>query len=289
MSLPNLGDQIGQAINAWIRSLADAVTAPALNAAGALLLQTPDFTTIADVRRLWTIGVGVADSAFVLAALWAGVLIMASGTVDGMYSAKRLLSRLVLAAVLSNASLALCGALIGIDNALVTTLVGANPTVDVWGQAVSKVTGDVPPSVQIPSALLSLVVAVIALLLAVVYIVRDFMLLVATVIAPLALATYGVPQFDEVARVWGRVYAACLFVQVVQAELLNVGMQLVTHSDWIGAPASEFVDLLVLLVLLSASAKLPFWAFRWAFGHSFNEDHLVQRIGTTVRAFREGA
>ena len=282
----NLGDQIGQAINAWIRSLADAVTAPALNAAGWLLFQTPDFTTLPFVRRLWLIGVGVADSALVLAALWAGILIMASGTVDGVYSGKRLLSRLVLAAVLSNASLALCGALIGIDNALVTTLVGANPSHDVWAQAVSHVTGDVPPSVQIPSALLSLVVAVIAVLLAVVYIVRDFILLVATVVAPLALTAYSVPQFDEVARVWGRIYAAGLFVQVVQAELMNVGLQLVTHSDWIGAPTSEFIDLLVLLVLLYAAVKLPFLAFRWAFGHSVSEDRIVQRIGATVDAFR---
>ena len=283
----DLTDQIGQAINGWIKSLADAITGPALKAAGQLLFQTPDFTAIPDVRRLWLIGVGVADTAFVLAALWAGILIMASGTVDAAYSGKRLLSRLVLAVVLSNASLALCAGLIGFENALVVALVGGNPSADAWGQAVSHVNSD-HPTVAVLAAVMSLALAVIALLLVAVYIVRDVILLVATVIAPLALATYSVPQLDEAASVWWRVYALGLFVQVLQAEVLNVGLGLVGHADLLGAPASEFVDVLVLLILLYILAKMPFWAFRWAFGHSFSEDHLVQRLAATARAWRPG-
>jgi hypothetical protein len=283
----DLTDQIGRAINGWIKSLADAITGPTLKAAGQLLFQTPDFTAIPDVRRFWLIGVGIADTAFVLAALWAGILIMASGTVDAAYSGKRLLSRLVLAAVLTNASLPLCAGLIGFENALLAALVGSNPTANVWGQAVSHMSSQ-HLTVEVLAALMSIALAAIALLLVAVYIVRDVILLVATVIAPLALATYSVPRLDEAASLWWRVYALGLFVQVVQAEVLNVGLGLVGHADLLGAPASEFFDVLVLLILLYVLAKMPFWAFRWAFGHSFSNDHIVQRLAATARAWRPG-
>ena len=169
-----------------------------------------------------------------------------------------------------------------------TALVGSNPTADVWGQAVSHVNSQ-RPTVAVLAALMSLALAAIALLLVVAYLIRDVVLLAATVIAPLALATYSVPQLDEAASVWWRVYGAGLFVQVAQAEVLNVGLRLVGHADLLGAPASELTDVLVLLILLWVLAKMPFWAFRWAFGHSFSEDHLAQRVAATVRAWRPAA
>src|SRR6266550_782284 len=71
------------------------------------------------------------------------------------------------------------------------------------------------------------------LLLVAVSIGRDVVLLIATVLAPLALVTYALPQTEELARLWWRVYGALLFVQVVQAVLVQIGGELVVHTDWL--------------------------------------------------------
>ncbi len=273
-----------QAINGWLQSLAGAVTRPALQIASSFLFQTPAFDTLPDVQKLWAIEVGVADSVFILAAVAGGIMVMASGTFETLYSAKRLLPRLALAAVLTNISLPLCGALIALDNALVVALLGPSPATTLWPHVVAQLAGgDTGP--QVLSSLISLALAAIALLLVLVYIGRDLILLVGTVIAPLALATYGLPQTDEIARAWGRAYAAALFVQVAQAELLNVGAQLIDHTDWLGAPASGLVSALVLITVLYLVLRLPFAAYKWAFGNGVSVGYWLRTLAATARSW----
>jgi hypothetical protein len=277
---------IVQAINGWLIALAATVTKPALQIASPFLFQTPAFDQLPDVRRLWAVAVGVADATFVVAAVVMGVMVMASGTFETLYTAKRLLPRLALAVVLTNVSLALCGALIGLDNALVVALLGPHPADDVWAHLVAQITsGDTGP--QVLTSLTSLALAAIALLLVLVYIVRDLILLVGTVIGPLALATYGLPQTDEIARIWGRAYVAALFVQVAQAELLNVGVQFIEHTDWLGGPTSGIVTALVLFTVLYLDWRLPFVAYRWAFGQGVGANRVVQVVLATGRSVWE--
>src|SRR5205085_9605069 len=100
--------------------------------AGQLLFQTPQFDKIDAIQKGWEVTRGVTDALLVLAVLIGGVMIMASGSFETNYTAKRLLPRLVLAAVLSNSSLALCGALTKLDNALVAGLLGTEPGQTLW-------------------------------------------------------------------------------------------------------------------------------------------------------------
>src|SRR5207302_11287012 len=99
--------------------------------------------------------------------------------------------------------LAIAGALIRLDNALVTAMVGGDPAGSAWAQLNAHL---VSPAVtdQVISSLVALAAAVLALLLVVVYIARDLLLLVGTVLAPLALATQALPQLEEIARLWWR-------------------------------------------------------------------------------------
>ena len=183
----DITSQVIEAINGWLQSLAQGVLGPALQAAGKFIFQTPAFDGLAQVQQTWAVARDVADAMFVLALLLGGVLVMASGTFETEYTAKRLLPRLVLAAVLSNASLAICGSLIRLDNALVLGLLGPDPAGTLWAQATAGL-GRPDLGGQVISSLLSLAAALLALLLVVVYIVRDLVLLVGTVLAPLALA-----------------------------------------------------------------------------------------------------
>src|SRR5207248_5448152 len=126
--------QVVQAINGWLAELERAVLGPALQAAGQLLFQTPALDSVPSIQTGWQTTRDIADAVFVLALLAGGMLVMASGTFETEYTAKRLLPRMGLAAVLANTSLALCGALIKLDNALVQALLGPSAASTLWTQ-----------------------------------------------------------------------------------------------------------------------------------------------------------
>jgi hypothetical protein len=278
----DITSQVVEAINGWLVALEHAVLGPALQAAGQLLFQTPQLDTVASVRTGWETARDVADALFVLALLGAGLLVMASGTFETEYSAKRLLPRIGLAAVLANTSLVVCGQLIQLDNALVQALLGPDAASSLWSQLTAGAgRGDLGGEVL--ASLIGLATALLALLLVVVYVVRSLVLVVGTVLAPLALTCYALPQTEEVAQLWGRVYAAGLFIQVLQATLVAIGSQLIAHTDWLGA-SSALVSGLVLATLLYLLLKLPLLAYRWAFRQPVQKNRIVQVFARAARA-----
>ena len=274
--------QVIDAINGWLQSLAAHLLRPAMTAAGQLLFQTPAYDSIPEVGRSWSLVRDVTDGLFVLAMLAVGVLVMASGTFESRYSAKVLLPRVILAAVSANASLAICGGLIRLDNALVQGLLGPDPGASAFAQLAGMIQGPAA-SDQVVGSLVSIAAAILAVLLVVLFIGRDLLLLVATVLAPLALASYALPQTDEIARLWWRVFSALLFVQVIQAVLVEVGLQLLRHTDWLG-PVSDITSGLVLITLLYLLFKLPSAAYHWAFRQRISQHPVVQGTVATVRA-----
>jgi len=274
--------QVIDAINGWLQSLAAHLLRPAMTAAGQLLFQTPAYDSIPEVGRSWSLVRDVTDGLFVLAMLAVGVLVMASGTFESRYSAKVLVPRVVLAAVSANASLAICGGLIRLDNALVQGLLGPDPGASAFAQLAGMIQGPAA-SDQVVGSLVSIAAAILAVLLVVLFIGRDLLLLVATVLAPLALASYALPQTNEIARLWWRVFSALLFVQVIQAVLVEVGLQLLRHTDWLG-PVSDLTSGLVLITLLYLLFKLPSAAYHWAFRQRISQHPVVQGTVATVRA-----
>lgn len=284
----DLAAQVTEAINAWLASVAGQLLGPALAAVGHLLFETPAFDAIPEVERAWALVRNTADALFVLALLAAGILIMASGAVDSRYTAKLLVPRVALAAVAANASLAISGALIRLENALVRGLLGPEPAASVVGQLGSMV-GSGHAASQAVGILVGLAAAALAVLLVALAIGRDLVLLVATVLAPLALATYALPQTEELARLWWRVYSALLFVQVVQAVLVKVGVELLRHTDWLGGPISDLTSGVLLVTLLYLLFRLPFAAFEWAFRQQLAASAPVRTVIVAARSVVPGA
>lgn len=281
----DLTSWVTEAINAWLRSVATGLLGPALAALGQFLFQTPAFDRLPEVVQAWELARNSADALFVLAFLAAGILVMTSGSLDTRYTAKLLLPRLLLAAVTANASLAFCGALIQLNNGLVQGLLGPDPAGAALGQLALAVTSG-GLAQQIVGVLIAIVAAALAFLLAALYIARDLVLLLLTVLAPLALATYALPQTDEIARTWWRVYTALLFVQVVQAVLVGLGTQLLRHTDWLGGPLSDLTAGLVLVTLLFLLFKLPFSAYEFAFRRRFSDGPAGRTVLVVARAAR---
>lgn len=273
----DITSQVIEAINAWLLGLVAQLLGPALAAVGQLIFSTPAFDSVPEIEQAWALVRNTTDALFVLSLLAAGVLVMASGSFESRYTAKLLVPRLAVAAIAANASLAICGSLIRLNNALVIGLLGPDPGASVIGQLTAIAQGGHPGS-QLVAILIGLVVTVLAVLLVVLYIGRDLLLLLAIVLAPLALATYALPQTDEIARLWSRVFSALLFVQVVQSVLVQIGVQLIAHTGWLGGPISDLTSGLVLVTLLYCVFKLPFAAYQWAFRQPLRQNPFIQTI-----------
>jgi hypothetical protein len=281
----DLTAQIIDAITAWLQTVATALISAAFAAVGELIFSTPALDQIPEVHAAWSLVLGIANSLFVLAILAAGILVMASGTVESRYSAKLLVSRLALAGIAANASLALTGALIQLDNALVIGLLGADPAARTVADLVDAIHTAHPVN-QYVSVIVGLWAATLAMFLVALYIGRDLALLLATVAAPLALATYALPQTDEIARLWVRAFCGLLFVQVVQAVLVLVALQLLRRTDWLGGGASDLVSGLMLVALLYLLVKLPFAAYHWAFRQTIRQGPLAEPVVLAARVTR---
>ena len=259
----DLTAQVIAAINGWLQSLVAQLLSPALTAAGLLVFSTPALDQIPELASTWSMVRGVADAFFVVAFRAIGIAVMSRGGSDTRYSAKVLVPRLALAAVFANLSLSLCGALISLNNGIVEVLVGASGATAFAELSTLARAG--AGSSPIIGVLIGLVAATMAILLVALYLGRDAVLVLAVVLAPLALASSAVPGSFELARLWGRLFGALLFVQVVQALLVTVGLQLLKHLDWLGGPASDLTSGLGLLTVLYVLLQLPFVALRWAF------------------------
>jgi len=281
----DLTSQVIEAINAWLASLVTEILGPSLAVAGQLLFNTPTFDQIPQIQRSWELVRNVADALFILAWLAAGVLVMTAGGTDSRYSAKVLVPRVALAAVLANASLAISSGLIRLNNALVTGLLGATPATSAVAGLAQLVTSGHAGN-QVLGILIGLVAAVLAVMLVALFIGRDLVLLVATVMAPLALATYALPQTEELARLWWRVFGALLFVQVGQAVLVQIGSELVVHTDWLGGPVPGLVSGLLAVTVLYLLFKLPFAAYHWAFRQPLGHTAIVRTVLVGARALR---
>src|SRR5438874_789650 len=137
----DLTSQVIDAIDGWLAAAAGQVLSPAVAVLGHLLFTTPAFDDIGEIAATWSLVRGAADALLGLALLVIGVAVMARGGSDARYSAKVLIPRLALAAVLANASLALCGGLIRLNNAIVGALVSTDSSGDVFGQLAGAITG----------------------------------------------------------------------------------------------------------------------------------------------------
>ena len=278
MDVPGL---VAAAINAWLAGVAGAILAPALQTAAQLVVATPQLDGMPAVVSSWRLAQATANAVLVLAVAACGVLVM-SGAGDGRFTVKVLLPRLALAALGANLSLAACGALIAFDNALVAAVLA--PAAERAALLVGSVTLPASPQ-DVLGVLAALAAGVLAVVLVGVAVIRDLVLMVATALAPLALATYALPQSEAIARTWIRVYVALLFVQVVQVAALEVGSAVIPGDQGL-FPASALVSGVLAVTLVYLLARLPLVAIDVALRPSGTAVPVLQPVLVGLRALR---
>lgn len=244
---------------------------------GGALLKSPDVTGLPQVQALTDRSVLVVDTVFVLAFITAGVLTMTGGGSErAHYTAKDLISRLVVGFIAAHFSGLLVGKAIDLANGLVDGLApgdtdrqGALATIKTEVHGASSTSG--PTSV---SGLLFVVLAIlITVLLAATtlgMLVRFATLLVLAAAAPLALACHALPQTDPLARLWWKAFGGCLAIPVLQAFTLQAGQWMLEDPAHVfpmfGIPddPGTVINLFVVVILLWITVKIPSLVRRYA-------------------------
>ncbi|MFC7527528.1 hypothetical protein [Actinoplanes sp. GCM10030250] len=256
--------QIRKAIGDLLVWVAQSGLKPVMDVLGRTALSTPDLTGSEHVKAIWTTSLVAANGVYVLFII-AGCFIIASReTLQSQYGFKQIAPRLVLAAVLSNVSLILCGKGIDAANALTAAIAGqgvdgptaANAIVGIVDQPLTGGPGN------ILLALLVIAVVVLGLVVVITFLLRVALLVVLIGVAPWVLIFHATPQTEGIAYTWWRALAACFGLQFGQAIIVvaTVKVFLTPHGlVLLGVPAtaSGLLGMLVCVTMLWLLIKLP--------------------------------
>ena len=270
----------------WLAGVVQAFTANvlpvALRAAGALLFQSPDLTRVPEIQGITRTMLAIADSLLTLFLLYGAFRVITAGGEDDRYALKSVLSRAIAAAVMANMSLLICSTLTDLDNGLVLGILGPNPGQSGWSGITTQIqTANLLGGIV--DSLVALAAGILVLALAVIYVARDLLLVVLTVVAPLALMAHAVPELEDLTRTWWRAYLVTLFMQVLHAVLILVGADLMVHPDWLGTSTSAVISGLVIIALFYVMIRMPFFLYRVGFGHPVSQNPVTRRAVTVAK------
>ncbi|GGM28708.1 hypothetical protein GCM10011608_11830 [Micromonospora sonchi] len=257
-------DWLTTAILACLTAIFDLITG--------ILLHTPKVTALPQVQALTGRSVWIVDTVFVLAFVAAGVLVMvAGGGEQSRYTVKDLLPRLVVGFTAAHFSQLACAQLIDAANALTGAISeGGSDSDGAFTAIQTHLTAAKDHAVPLLFLVLVLIITVLIVTTAFQVIGRFVALLVLTSIAPLALACHALPQTDPFARLWWRAYTGCLAIPIAQSFFLTAGEQALLDPAAMlpvfGLPADPggTLNLLVVVVLLWTTVKIPTLMARWA-------------------------
>jgi hypothetical protein len=256
--------QIRKAVGALLLWVVKTGLNSVLDAMGSTVLSTPDLTTNAQVRTVWTTSLVVANAVFVLFILAGGFTVAARETLQSQYGIKQIAPRLVVGAVAANTSLMLCGKAIEFTNAVTSAITGQGVDGASTARAIVELL-DQPLSQEDPSIVLILLgLGVLALSVAVVmtFILRTAILVILVGVAPMALACHALPQTEGLAHLWWRALGACLGLQVGQAVIVLATVKVFLTQAGLGllggsATTKGLVGVMVCLAMLWLLVKLP--------------------------------
>jgi hypothetical protein len=223
-----------------------------------------DFVTSATIQRFEPKVQLVADAGLALIAMWSAYRIMWGHGLFTQYTARILLPRLVMAAVLINFSLPLFQMVVDASNVISLTMQSFVVVAD------PRISLDPFLHIEIPDVLEVITTAVLCAaydVFAVTYLVRYAILILLAITAPLAGLLFMLPETNHLSKMWTTHFTTNLFMQPAQLFMLSVGFGL--ERDGI-SPIHHLFAIASLLIVL----KVP-----GAFGGS---EKLAHKLESTV-------
>jgi hypothetical protein len=254
---------VTHAITGWFAGLVTSAVNPLLTLIGQTALSTPQPGSIPAISATWTTSVAIADTLYVLLVLAGGVLVMSHETLQTSYSAKEIAPRIVCGFIFANLSMVLMTQAITLANALSAALAGHGITPGTAARSLVDTLAVSVSSGGIFVVLLAIAGVVLAVILAFIYVLRLMAIVLLAAAAPLALASYALPQLAWLARWWWRALAAALAIQIAQGLVLTASVRVFFSPGWLAWDvASPWPHLLVTLCLLYIMIRIPFWISR---------------------------
>ncbi|GIF01983.1 hypothetical protein [Paractinoplanes rishiriensis] len=224
----------------------------------------PDVTTLPQVQAVAGNSLAVVNTCFVLAIVATGVLIMTQHTVQVRYGADELVPRLVIGFVAANFAMPICSQLIVICNSLTRAVAGSLDTSDAFAQLLRIVVGALTnDGERLLLVCIGLMIAVLAGMLLVSFIVRIGWLVLLVGASPIALSCHATPFTDPVARLWWRSIGGVLGTVTLQAFALHTTVNIFLSPDAnvaaLGFPLDPtgVFNLLIIACLLWITIKIP--------------------------------
>lgn len=270
-----IADKIISGVIGWFDKVVLSALSQLWGLLSATVLQSPDVTSLPQVRSVASTSLVVVNAVYVLAFLYAAILVMGRGTIQSRYGPGELIPRLVLGQILANFALPLCSAVIGVANA-VTQAITADPITSKGSLAYLQATtsgainsatiGNSPKAFLL--SLLGLIIAVLVGGLLIQWIIRLGLLIVVAGIAPIALSLHGTPQTEGAAKLWWRTFTGTIATVAVQAVFLHTALKVfLTPGDnlrVLGLPGvfgseepGALMNLLIVICLLLGVLKIP--------------------------------
>ena len=193
------------------------------------VLRTTDFDTTRDfvqnvtIQEFEPVVQLVANSLLVLAAIWASYRIMWGHGARSQFTARVMLPRLLMGAVLINFSLPMFQALVMVSNTVCDIVMrfGTIPDWSVWLHTFKLNPGD-----GLWKVVTTAVLVVAYDVLAVAYLVRYTVLVFLAITAPLAGLLFVLPETNHLAKLWRKLFVTNLFMQPIQLFVLAIGFAL---------------------------------------------------------------
>jgi hypothetical protein len=253
---------VSSAITSWFASLVRSAVNPLLTLIGQSALSTPQPGAIPAVQTMQSTSLAVADACYVLLVLIGGIVVMSHETVQTSYSVKEIAPRIVLGFLGANLSMVMISRAVTIANGLSEALAGQGVTPATAARSLMTTLGNSVSAGGVFLVLLALAGVVLALVLAVVYVMRMMAVVLLAAAAPLCLALYALPQTAWAARWWWRALTAALAIQVAQGLVLTAAVQVFFSPGWLPWPAGYLEQVLITLCLLWVLMRIPFWIAR---------------------------
>jgi len=165
----------------------------------------------------------VADALLVVAVMWASYRIMWAHGIRSQFTARVLLPRLVMGALLINFAMPMFQAAVDVSNTLssvITTLPTITNFQTYWQ------TFSLNPQDSVWQILTTLALVLGYDVLAVAYVVRYTVLVLLAISAPLAGLLFVLPDTIHLAKLWRKLFITNLFMQPVQLFVIAIGFAL---------------------------------------------------------------
>jgi hypothetical protein len=209
-----------------------------------------DFTSNVTIVRFEPAVQLVADAALALVVVWASYRIMWGHGLRTQYTARILLPRLFMAAVLINFALPLFQVVVVASNTMCDAIqsFGTIPDWNTWWRnyALDQTSG-------IWQIITTGVLVAGYDVLGIAYLIRYAILIVLAITAPLAALLFTLPETHHMAKKWGSIFITNLLMQPAQLFVLSIGFALENGGH---TPVHHLFALAALLIVFKVPGAL---------------------------------